>query len=147
MLQLVSSKEIDEIAEAIKHTRETTVPGTMSIHQIVVPTHGSLHHRELSCYKCDPIQICKCHKPACVNMRIDNRKEFDKVLRGIECRLDESLQSLFEERFENGYDVTIEDLSSLSPAKRQEYIYWTAWRAAKLRDKSVKENEDEYEDI
>lgn len=38
----------------------------------------------------------------------------------------------FQRQLEEGYDIVLEDLSTLSPDEKSEHLYWKAWRSANL---------------
>ena len=138
----IATNEIDAIMDEIaKSPPSETIRGTMQIHQILVPSRGRYYHRKLSCYCSHDTyrasnQFCHCHSPTEVITKPVLKD--DPVLSGISAKLTAEQQKLFEKRFEEGYDVQIIDLSNLSPDKRQDYIYWKAYRAAKLQ--SIQKN-------
>lgn len=140
----VHSRQIDDIAKFIESSQQlNAIKGTMAIHQLVVPAEGELHHRKLACF-CNgttPTHFCACHKPIKVDVPSTNyftnpatTKPSTSALERMEATLSETQISLFKKRLEEGYDLIVDDLSTLDPAKRTEYLLWKTWRSAKLID-------------
>ena len=46
----------------------------------------------------------------------------------LESTLTAKQSALFRKRLEEGYDIVIEDLSSLSSEQRKEYLLWVSWK-------------------
>ena len=121
-LNEVTSEQIDSV------NSNDSIKGTMSIH----PSRGAFYHRKLSCYCADtPVggRVCDCHSP--VRVEVKDVQE-DPVVCGIEHHLTNEQIHLFTKRLQEGYDVNVLDLSTISTNHQNEYAYWKAWRAAKL---------------
>jgi hypothetical protein len=141
-LHEIMTEQIDDVAKKVNTDLPVDcIKGTMQIHQLVMPSTGILYHRKLSCY-CDKTPnedgVCDCHSPVKLEFK-QNPVEVDPVVAGLELHLTAEQVHLFEKRFEEGFNVEILDLSTLSSEEKNEYIYWKAWRAAKLRHMTPEE--------
>jgi hypothetical protein len=151
----IESKAIEnmKMASAMQSEPLKALKGTMMIHQIIVPRKGELLHRKLSCFcgnLAESKEICPCYSPRHVQVKApkmsntpviektelkapEAKKRTGKAVSAIEDKLAEEQVKGFQTRLENGYDVVHSDLSALSSSEKEEYIYWKAWKGAKLQ--------------
>ncbi|XP_064613992.1 uncharacterized protein LOC135477727 [Liolophura sinensis] len=141
----VSSGQINTIVQDVQKSCLRPVKGTMKVHQLMtaLPHEGTVFYREISCF-CNSAPypgFCDCYSKEKFEVEFTN----SKILR-IEKNLSQEQIVKFEKRLEEGYDITIQDLGSLDYDARQEYLYWTAWRAVKLQETEQNSDLEDIED-
>lgn len=129
----ISPEQINQVdLEFAKDVKINPVKGTMQIHQLISPNHGTYYHRTLSCYCASTAdRFCTCHSPEKVAIT-ETSIQKDPILEGVEQNLTSKQIHTFRTRFAEGQDVNVMDLSSLTSDDKKEYLVWKAWRAVKL---------------
>ena len=150
----VSSDDIDKIGKIMENIKPmNAIKGTMSIHQLIVPSYNVLYHRKLSCFcgGSSSTTPCECHQPVQADLPFcsmtapeshSNKststasatRSLSSTIEQIEASLSATQVALFQRRLREGYDVEIQDLSELQPEEQAENLCWKTWRAAKLNE-------------
>ena len=144
-LYTISSDDINNV-EKMVNVDHDTVKGTMKIHQLVAHKYGHVSHRELSCYckyNSPAKDACHCHNLVECSLLNATGHDMDEPVKpnpqveAIGKMLSTAQIAKFEGRLAEGYDVTLGDLTVLSPEEKSEYLYRKSWQGAKLQGVSV----------